>query len=230
VLLYWQLAPSAHDLSASVGDPSVNASYYEPLAAELRRVDGGRPTRIEVPLMKSHWEAAYLPKGELLLARGWDRQLDTHYARLFYRARLGPAAYRAWLNENAVSYVALPDARLDGAGRLEAKLIESGTPFLHAIWHSPHWRLFAVWRPQSLAQPPARLSTIGTDSFTLWAPRTGRYEMRVRFNPYWAIVSGRGCVNSAGGWTDVQARAPGSIRVAVDFSPERIFDHGTRCN
>jgi hypothetical protein len=78
------------------------------------------------------------------LARGWDRQLDTLYGAIFYRPTLSPSAYRAWLVENRVFYVALPDAPLDSAGRLEGKLVAGGLPYLHELWHSAHWRLFAV--------------------------------------------------------------------------------------
>jgi hypothetical protein len=54
--------------------------------------------------------------------------------------------------------------------------------------------------------------------------------VRVRFTPYWAISSGRGCVREApGGWTEVQVRHAGSMHVGIDFSLERVFDHGPRC-
>jgi hypothetical protein len=54
--------------------------------------------------------------------------------------------------------------------------------------------------------------------------------VRVRYTPYWALQRGHGCVHSApGGWTMVQVRTAGTIRVGVDFSLARIFDHGPRC-
>ncbi len=45
VLLYWQLETPINDVTALAGDPSVNASYYAPLRAELERLAGGRPAR-----------------------------------------------------------------------------------------------------------------------------------------------------------------------------------------
>ena len=52
----------------------------------------------------------------------------------------------------------------------------------------------------------------------------------VRFTPYWALVSGTGCVaQSSGGWTEVQARRPGSLQVAIRFSLARVFSRGARC-
>ena len=120
LLLYWQLATPIRDYSSIAGDPSVHASYYAPVLAELRGLGHGRPTIVEVPMTAAHWESAYLAGHDgVELARGWERQLDTRYAAIFYRKTLSPAAYRAWLAENRVVYVALPDAPLDKAGSLE---------------------------------------------------------------------------------------------------------------
>jgi hypothetical protein len=173
-LLYWQLVTPVHDLVSIAGDPSVNASYYTPLLAELRlleqgqnvtstrelgnRADGragagsavraNRPTIVEVPLTLAHWEAAYLAGaalpggGRIELARGWERQLDTRYAALFYRPKLTASAYRGWLAENRVAYVALPDVPLDNAGRREGALVARGLPYLRAIWRSAHWQVY----------------------------------------------------------------------------------------
>jgi hypothetical protein len=230
-LLYWQLVAPLRDLSLVNGDPSVKASYYAPLLGELHRLDGGRPLRIEVPLTGSHWEAVHVPP-QVSLARGWERQLDTRFAALFYASR-GPSAavYRAWLADNAVAYVALPDVRLDGAGRAEAVLLTSGAAGLRPVWRSPHWRLYAVPDARPLAQPPATLTALGADDFTVAAQRAGTYTVRVRFTPYWAPVSGRGCVLAAPrDWTAVRVPAAGSIRVGIAFDPLRALDHGPRCD
>ncbi len=234
-LLYWQLETPLNDVSELVGDPSVNASYYAPLLGELQERAGGAPLRVEVPMVGTHWESVYLPAhGSILLARGWERQLDTRNAALFYEGgggpALTPAAYRAWLQENAVSYVALPNVRLDFAGVAEGRLVARGLPYLREVWRSAHWRLYAVVGAPALATPPAVLTGVGADSFTLTAPRAGSYTVRVRFTPYWALVAGHGCVRSAPeGWTEVDARAGGLLRVGLDFSLARVFDHGPRC-
>jgi len=158
---------------------------------------------------------------------------------LFYDeagAPLTPARYRAWLSEQAVAYVALPDAPLDYSASAEARLLRGGArsgappPYLREVWRSPHWRLFAVLDPRPLARAPAQLSAVASDSFTLAAPAAGAYEVRVHFTPYWALASGRGCVaEAAGGWTRVSARAPGSYPVVIRFSLGRVFGHGPRC-
>ncbi|MGC2373357.1 MAG: hypothetical protein WA484_05750 [Solirubrobacteraceae bacterium] len=143
LLLYWQLVTPIRDYSSIASDPSVQASYYAPVLAELRVLSHGRPTIVEVPLTKAHWEAAHLAgHDDISLARGWERQLDTRYASLFYRSPLTAAAYRAWLAENRVRYVALPDVPLDKAGAVEGALIARGLPYLQELWHSRHWRLY----------------------------------------------------------------------------------------
>jgi hypothetical protein len=168
LLLYWQLVTPIRDYSSIAGDPSVDASYYAPLLAELGRLrDGGvggekrgsdglsggdanrgqtsagPPAIVEVPLTKAHWEAAYLPWHDgVRLARGWERQLDTRYGAIFYEPTLSPVAYRAWLGANRVRYVALPDAPLDRAGAREGALVARGVPYLHELWRSRHWRLY----------------------------------------------------------------------------------------
>jgi len=230
-LLYWQLETPINDVVALAGDPSVNASYYAPLRAELQRLAREAPLRVEVPLTGAHWESVYLPEqGPILLARGWERQLDTRYAALFYHPTLTPSAYRAWLKDNAVAYVALPDVRLDFAGEQEGRLIARGLRYLREVWRSEHWRLFAVLGARPLAEPPAALTRLSSDSFTLAAPRPGRYVARVRFTGYWALAAGHGCVREApGGWTELEARRAGSLHVVIDFSLERVFDHGPRC-
>jgi len=93
----------------------------------------------------AHWESAYLAGHDgIELARGWERQLDTRYAAIFYRKTLSPSAYRAWLSENRVVYVALADVHLDQAGGLEGALVARGLPYLHELWRSAHWRLYRV--------------------------------------------------------------------------------------
>jgi hypothetical protein len=145
LVLYWQFVTPIHDVGALAGDPSVSASYYAPVLAELKRVRHGEPTIVEVPLTKAHWESVYLAGQDgISLARGWERQLDTRYAALFYRPTLSAPAYRAWLAENRVQYVALPDAPLDKAGSLEGALVARGVPYLRELWHSEHWRLYRV--------------------------------------------------------------------------------------
>jgi hypothetical protein len=235
-LLYWQANAPVADFAAASSDPAVHASYYVPLLGELRALGigyGARPARIEVVPTVDHWEARWVAP-QAMLARGWERQLDRLRNGLFYEPSkpLTPAAYRSWLARTAVDYVALPDAPLDYSAHAEARLLRSATPgYVREIWRSSHWRLFAVLVPQPLAQPPARLQSVGVDSLRLYAPRPGAYTVRVRFTPYWVLAEGDGCVaRGAEDWTRIRARRAGELRLAISFSLARIFARGPRCS
>lgn len=247
-LLYWQANAPIADFASAAGDPAVGGSYYAPLLGELRTLGigySGRPARIEVVPSRDHWEARWVAE-RIMIARGWERQLDGYRNPLFYEASrpLTAARYRAWLSEEAISYVALPDAPLDYSAESEGRLLRGagrargqrgtragGVSYLREVWHSAHWRLFAYLDARPLAQAPALLTGLTSDTFTLEAPAAGTFVVRVHFTPYWALARGSGCVARApGDWTQVRARAGGSFRVVIDFSLTRVFEHGSRCN
>ena len=234
-LLYWQANAPVADFAAAASDPAVKASYYAPLLAELRTLGvgyGARPVRIEAVPTVDHWEARWIAP-HAMLARGWERQLDRYRNGLFYYdpAALDSAGYQAWLRRSAVDYIALGDAPLDYSAHAEASLLRSGQlDYLHEIWRSQHWRLFAVLNPQPLADAPAKLEALGIDSLRMSVPRAGVYTVRVRFTPYWALSSGSGCVaRGSEDWTNIQAHRAGSLQLVVSFSPGRIFSRGPRC-
>jgi hypothetical protein len=234
LLLYWQVRAPIADFATAASDQSTERSYYQPLLRELRELGigyGARPARIEVVATRNHAEARWVAD-RVAIARGWERQLDVGRNGLFYaRSRsLGAARYGVWLSEEAVSYVALPDATLDYSARAEARVVRSAPGYLREVWRSRHWRLFAVVAARPLAQPPSTLARLGSDWFTLRTPAAGTYTVRVRFTPYWELASGHGCVRRGpGDWTQVQTRGAGSVRVAIGFSLARMFAHGPRC-
>ncbi len=229
-LLYvgWQ-AP-VRDITAVAGDPTTTAAYYQPLLDFLRAQAGGRQRRfrVEIPFTNSHWEA-YRVAPAFPLARGWERQLDRADNGLFYDGRLAPAAYDRWLATDAVRYVALPDARLDAAGRREAALIERGLPFLALVMRSAHWRVYAVADPTPLAHGAATVTAMGSDWIALNAVRPGTVLVHVHFTPYWSLANGAGCVSAAGRDTRLTLRRPGPARLVIRFSPGRIGAGSPRC-
>jgi hypothetical protein len=241
LLLYWQVRAPIADYASAAGKRSASASYYAPLLDELKRLGlgyAGRPARVEALPTRNHGEARFLA-AQVSLARGWERQLERHYDGIFYGGArslaghaggLDAARYERWLKHNAIAYVALPDAPLDYSARAEAQLVRAGQGYLHELWRSRHWRLFVVQPPARLAQPPSTLLRLGDDSFALGAPSAGTFVVRVRFTPYWKLLSGHGCVQRGPeGWTQVRARAPGTLRVGIGFSLVRVFDRGPRC-
>lgn len=222
-LAYWQLYPAVRDIARAAGDPSVAAAYHAPLVRFLERERRPGTFRVEIPFTENHWEAARVAP-QVPLARGWQRQLDRRYGALFYDGSLNAARYRAWLDEHAVAYVALPDVALDDAARDEARLVERGLPYLRAVWRDAHWRVFAVRDPAPLVQGPARGPIALTpDGFALVARRRGAALVRVRHSRWWRVTAGRACVQRGpGGMTRVRVLAPGTVRVQARLT-------GTSC-
>ena len=220
LILVWTVWGPVRESAEVIGDPSTSAAYYTPLKRFLA-THGGPLARVEVPFTHSHWEAALLAP-QFPLARGWERQLDTKYDPLFFGGTLTAAAYRAWLQREAVTYVALPDVRLDGSSDEEAALIRKGLPYLREVFSSAHWRVFAVRDPAPLASAPGQLVGLDHDSFKLRFAAQGTSVVRVRYTRYWTVTAGGACVASApGGWTAVRAQGPGVVHVAARFSLAR---------
>jgi hypothetical protein len=225
--LYWQLTPSINQVARSFGDPSTSSTYFEPLATWLRD-HGGKAARVEVPPTANHWESAYLaPSFEL--ARGWLRQLETTRDEIFYGDEpLTAGAYRAWLHDNAIRYVALPDAPLDYSSVAERRLILSGPAFLEPRWRSQDWRVYEVRDAAPLVQPlgagRARILWMGHSGFALDVTRPGSFLVRVAFTPYWSIARGEGCLVRRGAWTVARVGGPGVFRVRADFSLGRAWN------
>ncbi len=228
-IVVWTVWGPVRETVGVIGDPSTSAAYYAPLKRFLA-VHGGSLVRVEVPFTHSHWEAALLAP-DVSLARGWERQLDIRYDPLFFGATLTPSAYEAWLRRDAVSYVALPDVRLDGSSDEEAALIRNGLPYLREVLSSAHWRVFAVLDSTPLASGRGVLTALGHDSFTLRFASAGRSIVRVHYTRYWTMIRGAACVAPApGGWTAVTARKPGLVRVAARFSVSRALGLGGACS
>ncbi|MET8529114.1 hypothetical protein [Micromonospora sp. NPDC005172] len=203
---FWQPPVVPADLRG-IGDPTSAPGYHAPLRAFLagQRLTG----RVEVPPTRNYWEAARL--GEVPLARGWLRQADIDRNPLFFTTVPGatgtgvpltPASYRAWLTENAVQYVAVPDAPLSWVGRAEAELVEGGLPYLTPAWSGPHWRVWAVTDPTPLVAAPAELVRADGAAVTFRAPTAGPVAIRVRHSR-WLAASGGATVAADGDWTTV---------------------------
>jgi hypothetical protein len=210
-LAYWQAYPAVRDVARAAGDPSVKASDYAPRVRELRRRPPGL-FRVEIPFTANHWEAARVAP-HVPLARGWERQLDRRYGALFYDGTLNARTYRAWLDEHAVAYVALPDAELDYAARDEAALIKSGPAYLHQVWHDEHWRLFAVRDPARFVSNRSALIP-DVDGFRIVMRQPGSALVRIRWSRWWRVTGGHACVRRGpGGMTTVQAFGSDVVRV-----------------
>jgi hypothetical protein len=210
---WWQPPVVSADLR-SIGDPTSHPSYYAPLRAELDR--RGLTGRLEVPPTRNYWEAARM--GDVPLARGWLRQADIDRNPIFFTTVPGAAgtgvpltadSYRAWLDEYAVQYVAVPDAPLSWVGRAEAELVTGGLPYLTEVWSDPHWRLYAVTDPTPLVGAPAELVRAGGASVTFRTSDAGPVPVRVRHSR-WLTASGGATVTADGDWTVVTVPGAGT--------------------
>ena len=227
-LLWWQWVAGVLDVVDASGSPATERSFYEPLLSQLEKRTDGEPVRIEIPPTSNRWEAAYVAR-EFPLARGWLRQLESDDFDLFKNQNLTAASYRQWLDDRAVSYVAVPDADLDYLAEDEAALVDAGLPYLRNVWTSDDWRLYAVRRPAPFTEPAgATLTDLGVDSFTLEAA-PGSYLVRVHYSRFWRVVQGDACIESDGDWTRVEVRSPGVVRVEAPFSLGGLFGQEDRC-
>jgi hypothetical protein len=229
-LLWWQWVPILREYNKVADDPSTQASFHEPLVDYIA-ANPGAPARIAIPQMRSQWESYYVAK-EFPAARGWLRQVDVKLNPLFYDGDLTPERYREWLRENAVRWVAVPDAPIGYGGKDEVELIDRGLPYLSGPERAGHWRVYEVRDPQPFVLPEGSARIAATearpDQVDLDVERPGSAIVRVHFTPYWRL-DGPGCVERAGDWTRVTARQPGTTRLVTTFSPKRVIDRGQRC-
>ncbi len=225
----WVAWGPVRETLAVAGSGATSASYYTPVERFLAS-RGALAERVEVPLTRSHWEAAQLAP-RVALARGWEKQLEERYDGVLLSSRLTAAGYERWLHEQAVSFVALPDAQLDPSSAAEGRLVRAGLPFLQPVFASAHWRVYRVLGAAPiLSGATGTLLALGHDSFSLRAPRPGSFLVRVHYTRYWAFVRGRGCVTSAaGGWTRVRLASAGVAVIAARFSLSRALGSAGSC-
>lgn len=218
----WQWAPTVDAFHHPAHGAATDAAYYQPLVTYLRGHDpeGGR---VEVVPTKYHWEAAYVAPN-VPLARGWERQLDTRNNPLFYRdGPVNAGEYRAWLLDNGVSYVALPDAPLDYAGKGEAALISQGVPGLIPTWRNANWQVFRVADASGIVDGPAHLVSAHGEQVDVAVTDPGLVTIRVRYSSHWVLSGPAGdCLTKVGDhWTGIEAARPGAVHLELQFRPQR---------
>ncbi|MBV9822911.1 MAG: hypothetical protein JO144_11790 [Actinobacteria bacterium] len=165
---------------ASTGRVSGYSAYYTALSEEIRS-RGALTGRVEVPEMAGHWDSVYLARG-VPLARGWLRQTDVRLNdAVFYKRKPTPESYRQFLTDNAVQYVAVPDAELTAFGRDELALIATNLPYLQPIWRNAHWTLYEVADFAALVDPPARVLSQRPDAIVVSVPANSSIRVRLRW-------------------------------------------------
>jgi hypothetical protein len=201
-------------------------AYFTPLLAELDRV-GAHAGRVEVVPTTTRWESVYVAR-EFAMARGWETQLDRTYNALFYQETLSAAAYRRWLHDEGVRFVAVPDAPKERWGKTETRLIASRPSYLIPVWHSAHWRLFKVRHARGLAGPGQSVE-LRSQGFALTTTHPGLTKVRVRWTRYWTVVP-RACVRRApDGFTEVIAPSAGTYVVEAQWSLDAALTGSGGC-
>jgi hypothetical protein len=182
--------------------------------------------RVEVVPTFDHWEAYWLPRAGIPLARGWYRQIDIARNEFFYDKPLPASVYRAWLRGMGVRFVVLPNTRLGQKGEeREAAILRSGRSGLRQVFVSPQLRIFELPRPEPILTGPGapvvtRLDHAGIEGRL---PAAGSYRLKIRYTRYWRVKAGAVCVEHAqGGMTVLRATKPGRFDLAVPEGPAAL--------
>jgi hypothetical protein len=212
--LVYNLGPDLSALPKRLGDVRIaEAQFWQPALD----VVGNDPNhRVEVVPTFGHWEAYWVPRAGVALARGWYRQVDLVENPELYREPLRAEEYRRWLDRLAVRFVLLPHERLGpmGASR-EAELLLSGRAGLAEVFRSADWTVYAVPDPTPILAG-GRLTRLAHDELAGHV-EAGAHLLRVRWSPYWD-AAGSVCVERGPDrLTILRARRPGSFSLHASF-------------
>jgi hypothetical protein len=217
-----QLGPAVRNAYSAWSDPATAAGFWRP-AVQFLDARRNPEYRTEVVATAGHWEAFYLARRGIALARGWYRQDDFPQNAVLYRQRLTGRAYRKWLRSVGVHYVLLPHAPLDYSAVAEARLLRSGRSGLSVVARLPHWTVFALRRPTPIltADQPvqgAQVLRLDDSRIRLWLPTPGGYDLRMSYSPYWSTDQTGVCIGrTAGGMTHIETPSAGEL--TVEFEP-----------
>jgi hypothetical protein len=201
--------PLQPDDVTAIGSESNEAAYYTEVVNQLQALP--LTGRVEIPPTLQRWESVYVAEA-IPLARGWMTQLDAGYDTLFFNDDLNASTYRHWLRQNAVQYVAVPDAALAQAGEAERELISTGLPYLEPMWSGQHWTVYRVDNPTATVAG-ATLVSQDAVSVTFRADTASDVRVRVRWSRWLTLDGPGGCLQRAGEWTGVQVTQPGTYTI-----------------
>ena len=228
----WPAEPAISSVFKGAADPSRSEAFYSGLLGFLKR-QPATTGRLEVVFTREHWESLFVAQ-KFPIARGWERQTDLEANQVLYKP-LTAQAYRTWLDDNAVSLVALPNAPIDYGGQAEAALLQKPPGYLVPVWHDANWQVWRVQDAVPLVTGPATLSRLGPASFVLSFQRAGAATVRIRASGMWSVTTGKGCVSATadqGGWLVVSTKAPGTVvvRSRVGVAALSKDDDKARCS
>jgi hypothetical protein len=190
----WNLSPLGASFVKGIRDPSANVGYWRPAIRFLH--ERLTPSfRVEAVDTAGHWDAVYLARAGIPLARGWFRQDDFPQNAVLY-APFGSRAYLAWLRKLGVRYVVLTSAPPDYSARAEAALLRSERSGLIPVFRAKELTIYAVPSPTPILLGPGRgrIISLTPDRIRIRLPGPGRYRLAVRYSPYW--LGFPGCVSA----------------------------------
>jgi hypothetical protein len=222
-ILWWQALPAVADWRTVDAKRASSEAFWYPVMAFLDRHENPN-YRVEVVATADHWEAYYLARRGVPLARGWFRQDDFPENAPLYRSTLTPQRYLAWMRRMAVRYVMLPDDPLDYSAQAEAKLLRTRSPLAVKARYAG-WTIYELSGATPIATPAAGISvrSLTSDAIVLRVLRPGRYHLRLRYTPYWRVVKGRACASPRQPWgTELRVTRPGLVRMRFSVSLGRV--------
>ena len=197
------------------GDPALSAEFYAPLLHQLTAREAAGP--IEVVPTRRRGEAAFVAP-VVAIAKGWSRQTDTERNAIFYNGTVNADTYRRWLDDNAISYVAISQGPYDWSATDEVTLVRHGLPYLQAVWSDQTWTLYAVTNPRPVIAAPGRVVARDAVSLTVSLPDPGEYVVRLRWSRY--LTASNGCMRPTGdGWSVIVVEQPGTAKIDGSLTP-----------
>lgn len=217
VALMWQALPAVAGWRTATESRAQDESFWYPVISWV--ADHHEENyRVQVVATADNWEAYYLARRDVPLARGWFRQDDFPANAVLY-GPLTAQSYGSWLRRTGVHYVFLPDDPLDYSAVNEAKLLRSGESGLRQVAQIGGWTVFELPKPTPIATPADGISILSltSDAVTLRVTRPGTYRLRLRYTPYWSVERGYACATPREPWgTDLRVSSPGIVRLSFD--------------
>jgi hypothetical protein len=225
--LSWNISPLADSFAkAASDDPASKAAFWAPAIGYLH-THLTPSFRVEAVDTVDHWEAFYLARAAIPLARGWHRQDDFPQNAILY-GHFGSKAYMAWLRGLGVHYVVLTTAPPDYSAEAETDLLRSGRLPLHVVLVTPTLTIYEVPSPRPMVTGPgqSRVVALHEAGMSLYVGKAGTYRIAIRYTPYWHTSVG--CVWAGkDGMIRLNARGPGFVRMKFRVDPSQVLTEMT---
>lgn len=206
---------------------SADSSFYAPVAKFMSSVPGVH--KVEVVSTNVRRESDLLAMS-FPLARGWQTQIDRDRNALFYSNTLTAAAYLQWLQDNAVSFVAVPKKFVHSEAQQEAAIAASMASDLGLVFEDTNWRIYEVLDAEPLATNSTDVVGVSPEQLHVRASRTGWTTIRFRFTPMYKVTAGDACVGSTDdGWIRLNVRTPGDVTLTVKFTLSAALRRSVEC-